>query len=256
MPKGFPFVPFLQVKGYSLQWNQSYRHVEAYPGFRALDGMLAHWPKGPHPNSLPLHQPTLSLVKWYPLLHQGRERRCTRRVFAQEHNTVAKARMSSTWSDQKTIGRSFVLFISAVYFSSKNFPSLGLKAIKFKIKCQTQQALFGTVKVRKSKTTLFGTARTYAFIYTQLRCSLLWLKKNKILEWGRFWFSKTEQTFYVWSYCLWDKFGMHGLSYLAWRSLPFYYTVNCLLLYVCLDSWNSVKENLAGSSAFFSRHSR
>ena len=193
MSKGFPFIPFLQVKGYSLQWNQSDRHVEAYPGFRALDGMLAHWPIGPHPNSLPLHQPTLSLVKWYPLLHQGRERRCTRRVFAQEHNTVAKARMSSTWSDQKTIGRSFVLFISAVYFSSKNFPSLGLKAIKFKIKCQTQQALFGTVKVRKSKTTLFGTARTYAFIYTQLRCSLLWLKKNKILEWGRFWFNSAKQ---------------------------------------------------------------
>ena len=42
MSKGFPFIPFLQVKGYSLQWNQSDRHVEAYPGFRALDGMLAH----------------------------------------------------------------------------------------------------------------------------------------------------------------------------------------------------------------------
>ena len=175
--RDFLFFSFIQVKGYSLQWNQSYCHVEAYSGFRALDGMLAHWPTGPHSNSLPLHQPTLSLVKWYPLFHQGRERHCASRVFAQEHNMVAKARMSSTWSDQKTIGRSFVLFISAVYFSSKNLLCLGLKAIKFKIKCQTQQALFGTVKVRKSKTTLFGAVRTYAFIYTQLRYSLLWLKK-------------------------------------------------------------------------------
>ena len=101
--------------------------------------------------------------------------------------------------------------------------------------------------------TVWGGTYLCIYIYTT---SLLFtvIKKNKILEWSRF--SKTEQTFYVWTYYLWDKFGMHGLSYLAWRSLPFYYIVDCLLSYVCLDSWNSVKESLAGSSVFFSRQSR
>ena len=91
MSKGFPFVAFLQVKSYSLQWSQSYRYVQAYPGFRALDGMLVHRPKPP----LQLHQPSV--------LSNGNH--CYTRVgkgtvqaecLAQEHNTVAKANMSST----------------------------------------------------------------------------------------------------------------------------------------------------------------